>query len=148
MNGPFELFEILRRERLRHLEIVVEPVFDGGAEADLGIGPETANGRGKDVGARMPKNGERFWVLLGENPEIAAPSQRGVQVDDFAINLYRDRVTEQPGPDGCDDVARQRAFGSFTGGAVGELQRQHFFSMISSTADGLYFAPHEGIVCR
>src|SRR4029077_87841 len=117
------------------------PILDRGTEADLGIGPEAANGRGEDVRARVAKNGERFGVLLGENPEITAFSQRGVQIDDFAINLDRDRVTEQPGPDGCDDVARQRAFGSFTGGAVGELQRQHFLSMISSTADGLYFAP-------
>ena len=60
------------------------------------------------------------------NPEASALSERSVEIQDFAIYFDRDRVAQQPGPNGCDNVARQSAFGSFTGGAVGEPQRQHF----------------------
>jgi hypothetical protein len=134
----FELFEIFGGERLRYLEIVVEPILDGGAEADLGIGSQAANGCGEDVRARMPKNGERFGVLLGENPEIAALSERGVQIDDFAVNLDRDRVTKQSGP---MDATMSR------GNAPSELrvapsgaQRRHF-RYDFDTADGAIFAP-------
>ncbi len=136
-----ELLEVFRGERLRDLKIVVEPVLDGGAEADLSVWPEPANCCGQDVSARMPEHSERFGVLLGKDPELPALPERSVQIDDFAVHLYRDRVPEQPWSYGCDDVARQGAFGSFAGGAVGEPQRQHFLGMISSTADGLYFAP-------
>jgi hypothetical protein len=74
----------------------------------------------------MSEHGKRFRILLGENPELAALPKRGVEIDYFAVNLHCDCVAQEPGPDRCDDVARQSAFGSFTGGAVGEPQRQHF----------------------
>ncbi len=69
---------------------------------------------------------ERFGVFLGQNSEVAALSERRVQVQNFTINFDRDRVAQQSRPYGCYNVARQSAFGSFTGGAVGEPQRQHF----------------------
>ena len=70
--------------------------------------------------------GTTLGVLLGENAERPTFAKRSVEVHDLTVNFNCDCVPKQPRPDRCDDVARQSAFGSFTGGAVGEPQRQHF----------------------
>ena len=114
-----ELLEIIGSEGLLHLEVVVEAVFDRGTEADPGIGTEPAHGRGENVRARMPQHGQRVRVLLRDYPEISALAERCIEIENLSVQFDRDRVAEQPRPNRCDDVARQSAFGSFTGGAVG-----------------------------
>jgi hypothetical protein len=78
------------------------------------------------VRARVTEDRQRLRVFLGQNPERPALAKWSVEVNDLTIDFNCDCVPKQPRPDRCDDVARQSAFGSFTGGAVGEPQRQHF----------------------
>ena len=87
-----EFLEIFWSEWLIHLEIVVEAVFDSRSETDLCIRPESPDGGGEDVCARMAQHRQRFGIFFREHAELATLSQRGVEVDDFFVNLYRDRV--------------------------------------------------------
>src|SRR5689334_14345321 len=43
-HARFDLFEILRRERFFHIEVVVEAVLDRRAETDSSIGPHCTYG--------------------------------------------------------------------------------------------------------
>ncbi len=122
-----ELYEVLRSEWLLDLEVVIEAVFDGWSESDLRVGTKAAYRGGEYVRAGVSQHSEGLRILFRQNPEVAALSERGVQIQNFAIYFDSDGVAQKPGPNGCDNVARQRAFGSFTGGAVGEPQRQHFW---------------------
>ena len=51
--------EILRRERLGDLEVVVEAVLDRRAEADLRVGAQASHGRREHVRGRMAQHVER-----------------------------------------------------------------------------------------
>jgi hypothetical protein len=66
-HAGLDPFEVLRRERAGHLEVVVEAVLDRGAEADAGAGKELADRGGEDVGGRMAQDRERVGVAVGEN---------------------------------------------------------------------------------
>jgi hypothetical protein len=48
--------QLLRRERVVDLEVVVEPVVDGGAEPDLRLGAYATDGRGQHVRGRVAQH--------------------------------------------------------------------------------------------
>ena len=57
--------EVLGRERLRPIEIVVEPVLDRGSDGGLGFGKEVLDRVGQDVGRSMAEFVEGHCVCLG-----------------------------------------------------------------------------------
>jgi hypothetical protein len=117
--------EVLGRERLRDLEVVVEAVVDGRAEADLRVGAQAAHGRGERVRARVAQHGERLGVALGEHAERAAAPQRRHEVLHLAVDAHRDGRAQQPLADRRDHVARQRARGDLARRPVGEREHEH-----------------------
>ena len=46
-------FEVVGGEAVLHVDVVVEPRVDGGADGELGVGPEAEDGGGHDVGGRV-----------------------------------------------------------------------------------------------
>ena len=50
-----DLLKIFRRDAVRHFEVVVKTGLDGWTVSELGFGPKTQNGGGKDMRTRMPE---------------------------------------------------------------------------------------------
>ena len=75
--------EVLGRERLVDLEVVVEAVVDRRTEADLRVGTQAPHGRRQHVRRGMPQHVERPRVAVGEHAERAARAQRRHQVLDL-----------------------------------------------------------------
>ena len=113
-----ERLEIFRSERLIDLEIVVEAVLDGRAEADLRVRTEPAHRRGQDVRARMTQHASDSRVPLGEYAKRSTAAKRRAEIEHFAIDADRDRRLQQSLADGRDDITGQRPRWHFAGGAV------------------------------
>ena len=115
-----ELLEVLGREGRRDLEVVVEAVVDGRAEADLRVGAQPSHRRGEDVRGRVAQHRERVGIALGEDAERAAAPQRRHEILDLAVHRDGDRGHEQPLADRAHDVGRERAGRHHARGPVGE----------------------------
>ena len=48
-----DFLEVLRRDAMAQLDIVIKTVFDGGTGGELGLGPKAEDGGGQDMGAGM-----------------------------------------------------------------------------------------------
>ena len=121
-----ERLEILGRERLRDLEVVVEAIFDRGAESDPGVGPQAAHRRGQDVRAGVTQHVERARILLGDDDELAVLSQRSGEVQHLAVDGDGDAVAQQPLADGSDHFVRRGAERDRARRTVGKHERDHF----------------------
>src|SRR5688500_5352273 len=64
--------DVVRRERARDLEVVIEALLDRGAEADLRVGPQASHGSSQDVRRGMTENVERGRVALREDTKRTA----------------------------------------------------------------------------
>jgi hypothetical protein len=100
--------EVLGGERPLHLEVVVEPLLDRRAEADLRVSAEAAHRGREDVRAGVAQHLERARVAVGEHAEAAAAAKRRHEVLHRAVDLHRDGRLQQPLADRRDDVARER----------------------------------------
>ena len=67
---------ILGRERLRDLEVIVKAIVDRRTKSDLGIGPQPADRGRENVRRRVTKDVERARIAVGEHLEASARSQR------------------------------------------------------------------------
>ena len=121
----FERGEVLRRERLRHLEVVVEAVVDRGAEADLRIRTQPTHRGREDVGAGVPQHGERARILVGDDREPPALPEWRHQVLHLVIHRHGNRRAQQAGADRGDDLPGQGTGRDLAGGAVGKGQDEH-----------------------
>ncbi len=137
-----ERLEILGGERALHLEIVVEPLLDGGAEADLGLGAQAAHGRGEDVRPGVAQHGEGARILVGDDHEGPRRPQGGDQVLHLAIHRHRHGGLQQPGADGAHDVAREGPDGDLAGRAVGE--GEHERRLVGRAGSGGGAGSHRG----
>ncbi len=52
-HAPFDDGQVVVADRLGELDVVVEAILDGGADAEAGGGPQLADGGGEQVGARV-----------------------------------------------------------------------------------------------
>ena len=136
----FELLEIVRGEWLLHTEVVVEPVFDRRAEADLRVGPHAAHRGREHVRGAVAQHIERLCVLFGEHAEGTALPQRRHQVLRLAIQLDGDGRLQQSRSDPGDDVARESAFRHLSHRAVGKCQRERRVGRGSVDHDVLFRA--------
>ena len=119
-----ERLQVLGREGLVDLEVVIEPVVDGRAEADLRLGAQPADRGGEDVRPRMTQHGKRARVLVGDDRERAAPAQRRHEVLHLAVDRDGDGRQQQARANGPHDVLGKRTRRDFAHGAIGERKGQ------------------------
>ena len=101
-----DLLDVLRSERSRHFEIVVEAVFDCRAETDVRLGKQFTYGGGQDVCRGVTQHFERERIGLGDDLHSRVVRDRTVEIPDLAIDA---------GHDGSLGEARTSRFSDCTG---------------------------------
>ncbi len=104
-----EGLEVLGRERLVDLEVVVEAVVDGGAEPDPGARADLAHGGGQHVGGRVPEHGQGLGILLREDAQPRVGEERLHQPDRLVVGDGGERGLGEARPDRRRDVTRRGA---------------------------------------
>ena len=102
-------FEIVGRDRLGELEVVVEAVGDGGPDRDLGVGPQVQHRLRHHVRGRMPEHRQRGLVAVGQDADRLAVVHRQAEVAHLAVDLHRDCRIGQPRADRSRRIAPRRA---------------------------------------
>ena len=131
-----DLREILGGEGDIGIEIVVEAVFDGGADSELDLGPQPLYGLRQNMRARVAIGPSA--ALVGEGEEL----QRMVAVDGqrrvvkLAVQLSGKGRFSKARADALGDGVGVHAVFKLTNGTVGEGDVDHF---LFSFSFGLYF---------
>ena len=104
----FDGREILLRERLVAVEIVVEPVFDGGSERQLHALVQPHHRAGHDMGRGMPHDGQRLGVPPRKHPQlhVAVGGEFVVEPYELPVNFGRNRLGGRVEPGLRGDFSR------------------------------------------
>ena len=128
----FDPLEVVRRERRRDLEVVVEAVLDRGPESDLGVREELAHRGGEHVGGRVAQHVQCLRVLVREDRDLHAVGQRARQVPHLPVHARGDGRLGEARADRFGQIGRGGACGQPFLAPVGErhadLGRDHRFS--------------------
>jgi hypothetical protein len=118
---------------LLDVEIVVESVCNRRTEADARAGPEASHRRREDVRRRVAQHVERVLVAVvcGQKPDLTRPLNRPRKLDDFVIQLRRDRLRSNITVNSLRQLAGRDTGLDLYFGAVLELQRQHLHAHLS-----------------
>ena len=110
--------QVVRGERLRELEVVVEPVLDRGADRVLRAGDQVAYGLGQHVGGGMPKDVQPVGLVRshGFHRSVALRDER--QVYQHAVEPGDDRLGGEDRPD-------RLTLGERDAAPVGKLDLRH-----------------------
>ena len=125
--------QVVRRERLGAVEIVVEAVGDDRSDGDLRVGPDLLHGLGQHVRAIVADQLQRARVVAGDDLDCRIRLDRARQVDELAVERDRHRLLAQRLGDGFGDLDTGRAGSELPDGCVGEGQFDH---SVSSSAYG------------
>src|SRR3546814_7514640 len=86
-------------------EVVVEAVFEGRAEGDLGAGIEFLHRLGQDVGAVVAQQLKRVCVAGRDDLYRRVALDRPGEVAQGAVDLHGERRLGEAGADGSGDLA-------------------------------------------
>jgi hypothetical protein len=115
-----DALQVLRRERRGDLEVVVEPVFDGGTEPDLGVREKVAHRRREHVGAGVAEHVERLGVFVREHGDLRPVRQRARQVPHLTVHAHGEGGLGQARADRAREVGPGGAGGQSPLTPVGE----------------------------
>ena len=87
LHPLLELLEVLRRERLRHVEVVVEAVGDRRADAQLGRRKKLLHGLGQHVGCRVPDHAAALVAVSGHRGDLGVGIRRPTQIAQRAVGV-------------------------------------------------------------
>ena len=138
----FDGGEVVGREGLVAIEVVIEAVFDGRADGDLGSGEQGLDRLGQDVGRVVADGVEGGGVVAHDQAEVAARLQHPAHVALLAVQLGQHGLLGQGRRDGGRDVARRGAGRVLAHRAVGKFQVDHVSVFIGGT--GSYPDPPKG----
>ena len=119
----FDRGEILLRDRLRELEVVVEAVGDRRPDRDLGSGVEPEHGLGEQVRGRVPQDVEGVRIVLvpyRHKLDSFAAAERKTKVLDMPVDTSEDGVACQLRPDRPCRVESARTVGQLELGRIGQ----------------------------
>ena len=146
---PGELFHFLLdlgQVRLgnghRRIDVVIEPVLDAGADAELDARIERLERLGQQVRRRMPEGMLAFVVIPFVQFNLSICRDRHVQVAYLAVHRCGQYLLCQAGADALGYLHSRRSFGVLTNAAVRESYFNHLFlfyrfcSRVSTLRDG------------
>ena len=113
--------ELVLRERLAAIEVVVEAVLDRRTDRDLGPREQPLHGIGDDVRRVVADGVERLGCLGREDLELGVPVERARQIHERAVRLREHRGLGEAGADRVPhEVADRRARSGLLLAAVGK----------------------------
>ena len=115
--------QLLGREGLRDLEIVVEAVVDGRSEADSGTRHQLADGGGENMRGRVAQDAERLRIALGEQPDPGPVAERAGEVHHFAVRHGGEGGAGESRPDPGGQIGGRGSGGKGDGAPVGQSDR-------------------------
>ncbi|GIV59639.1 MAG: hypothetical protein KatS3mg043_0728 [Rhodothermaceae bacterium] len=118
-----DAFEVLRADLApAEVDVVVEAVFDGRADAELDAGIEGFEGLGHQVGRRVPVGGFALGVVPGVDPDVCVLLDGTAQVAHLPVDADGQGGAGQSRRDALGHLAAGDAPGVFTGGSVGKRE--------------------------
>ena len=120
-HARLDRLEVVGREGAADLEVVVEAVFDGGADAELRHREEVLDRLGHDVGRRVTQDVQRLGALVGDDLDGVAVGDDGVHVDELAADLAGDGRLRQTRADRLGHAENGGSLGNRLGAAVGKV---------------------------
>ena len=87
MHLRLDLFQIVGRERLVAGKIIIEAMFDGRADSDLGAGIQLLHRLRHDVGGVVADKFERVIGFAGDNFDRAVAIDYARKIDQFVIDF-------------------------------------------------------------
>jgi len=105
---------------VRTVEVVVEAVVDGGADAELGFGVELEDGGGEEVSSGVPVDLEGLGILVGQDLEGGVGIEGAGEVPEDAVDAGDDGGFGEARGDGLGDVEGPGAGGDGFLAAVGQ----------------------------
>ncbi len=123
----FDRLEILGRERLWHVEVVVESVLDRRSKPDTGVGIQFPDRRREHVSGRVTKRVQRVVILVGARDDRhgVAIGERPTEVPQFAADRDGNGRTGQTRADGGREVGTGRSGRKLLLGTVGKSHGNH-----------------------
>ena len=118
-----DLLERLLADRLRELEVVVEPVLDRRPDGDLRPRIEPANGLGEEVGCRMAEDVQRVRigrVARGQDLDRLAVLERQPEILHAPVRAHENGFLGQFGADRGSRIEARRAIWKFQFRRVGK----------------------------
>ena len=99
----FQRLQILRRKRLRHLEVVVEAIGDGWPDPEFGMREQVLDGLGQNVRGRMPDDTAAVVGIGRHRRDLGVGVGRPIQVAQFSVRVahHHDRVGRPPPRQPC-----------------------------------------------
>ena len=88
-----ERLQRLGRERLGDVEVVVEAVGDGRADAELGLGVDRLHGLGEHVGGGVPQDVQPIGRIDRDRLDDVVVGHRRREVLELAVDAHRDNGT-------------------------------------------------------
>jgi hypothetical protein len=122
------------------LEVVVEAVLYDWPDGVLGAGPEAAHRLGHDVRGRVADHLPSRRRVVGDDGDLGAVEQRGVEVHLAAVDRGDHGRLGEPGTDGEGEFGGRRALGQLPLRAVGKPNRYdacHRFTLSCSAGGSL-----------
>ena len=118
-----DLGEVVLRELVRHIEVIVEAVLDRGAESQLHSLEQPHHGPRHHVRGRVAHDPQGLGILAGQELERGFPlgRQRRDSIDDLAVHFCRQRRLGQPRTNLFGHVDRPDRAGVFTDATVGQF---------------------------
>ncbi|CKN46264.1 Uncharacterised protein [Mycobacterium tuberculosis] len=86
----FQRRQVLGRERLGHVEVVVEAVGDGWSDAELGLRKQLLDGLGQHVRGRMADHAATVVGVGGHRRDIGVDVGHPAQVAQVAVGVAHD----------------------------------------------------------
>ncbi len=99
----FQLLQILRRERIRHVEVVVEAVGDRRPDPQFGVREQVLDGLGQHVRGGVPDDAATVVGIGGDRGDLGVGVRDPAQVAQLALGVshHHDRIggtaARQPG---------------------------------------------------
>ena len=119
-HAALDALEIIGRERLRHVEVVVESLFDRRTDGQLRFGKQLLGGLGHQVRRAVPVHLPALGIAEGQHLQGGVPVQPVVQIDLVAVDLGRERRLAQSGTNARHRVHDRRPLLHFELTAVGK----------------------------
>ena len=117
--------EILGREGLVAVEVVIEAVLDGRADGHLGAGEQHLHGFGQHMGGVVPDHLQRLVVLAGDEAQAGIGGDCVREVAQLAIHFHGERGLGEARADGGGHRRTCNRAVEAADGTVGQGDRGH-----------------------